>query len=150
MANVPGIVISCILGILLVLYFFLMKYIKKDIMIFILFILEVISIFFIFFCSDCAVCENYETLDQQYNRPLFQVSEERKKCLIEKVSLSTQPGFRSTGCCPLNFVGGKLPLVEEWKSSEKTNLWNRVDSYTTKPNNIALQTQLPPTAFVKK
>jgi hypothetical protein len=150
MANIPGIVISCILGILLVLYFFFMKYIKKDIMIFVLFVLEVISIFFIFFCSDCTICENYETLEQQYTRPLFQVSAERKKCMIEKVSLCQPPAVRSSECCSLNTVGGKLPMVEEWKSSYKTNLWNRVDNYTTNPNNIALKTQLPPTDFVQK
>ena len=123
MINVPGIILSCILGVLLVVYFFFMKYVQKDIFIFVLFVLEVISIFFVFFCTDYSNCEEYETLKDQYTRPILEISPERKQCMMENVSICQPPGVRSSECCPVETVGRNLKYVTEWKT-ESVNGWN--------------------------
>lgn len=123
MINVPGIILSCLLAILLVVYFFFMKYVSKDLFIFTLFILQVISIFFVFFCADYSNCEEYETLEEQYSKPILKISPGRKECMYENVSLCQPPGVRSANCCPVETVGRKLKYVTEWKT-ESTNGWN--------------------------
>lgn len=123
MINVPGVVLSCILGVLLVVYFFFMKHVQKDMFIFVLFILEVVSIFFVFFCTDYSNCEDYETLEEQYTRPLLKISPNRQQCMMENVSRCQPPGVRSEGCCPVEMVGRNLKYVTEWKT-ESVNGWN--------------------------
>ena len=121
MINVPGIILSCILGVLLVVYFFFMKYVQKDIFIFVLFVLEVISIFFVFFCTDYSNCEEYETLKDQYTRPILEISPERKQCMMENVSVANH--LESVRQNVVGRNGRNLKYVTEWKTFREWLEW---------------------------
>lgn len=134
-----GICISCILAVIIVLYFLSFRLIPKDIIFLLLIILQIISIFFIFY---------NETVGENTEPFYFEVSPERKKCLIEQVSLEQPPGVRSPECCNVTTRGGKLPVVEEWKNNDNPVNWARTDNWTTSSENNAYATQLAPTTLI--
>lgn len=137
--SVTGICISCILAIIIVLYFLSFRVIPKDVIFLLLIILQIISIFFIF----------YNDGTQHNSEPFyFEVSPERKKCLVEQVSLEQPPGVRSPECCNVTTTGGKLPVIEEWKNNKSPINWDRTDNWTTSPQNNAFATQLAPTTLI--
>lgn len=133
---IAGITISCILGVFVLVYFFTTKLIPKDISVLFLVILNIVTIFFLFFYGPSN--ENF----------YFEVSPERKKCLVEQVSLNQPPGLRSKNCCPSYTRGGKLPVVQEWQKADTPINWKRTDSWTTDKENNAYQSQLPATEIV--
>jgi hypothetical protein len=138
---IAGIVLSVVFVILLGLYLSSYQRVSKDTIIFLLSILQVISIFFVFF-STPTVSPNHEGF-------FFEVSPERKKCLVEQVSLDKSR--RSCSCCQKGTVGGILPYVADWSQPEGRNeLWKRTDNWTTDPNNVAYETQFPATELVKQ
>lgn len=134
-----GIVLSVLLGICFIIYMLPFKKISKDIFILFLIITQIISIFFLFYTP-------YNTNNENF---YFEVSPERKKCLMEQVSLDIKPGQRSKNCCPSYTVGGKLPVVSEWEHSKNPINWDRTDNHTTSDKNNAYSTQLAPTNLVK-
>ena len=133
---VAGIVLSVLFVILLGLYLSSYKNVSKDTLIFLLSILQVIAIFFIFFSP---TSEGF----------FFEVSPERKKCLVEQVSLDKSS--RSCSCCQKGTVGGILPHYAEWLQPDgKNELWKRTDNWTTDPTNVAYESQLPATERVRQ
>jgi len=138
---IAGIVLSVVFVILLCIYLSSYHRVSKDTLIFLLSILQVISIFFVFF-STPAMAPPPEGF-------FFEVSPERKKCLVEQVSL--EKSNRTCNCCQKGTVGGYPPYYADWMQPEgKNELWKRTDNYTTDPNNVAYQTQLPATELVKQ
>ena len=140
-----AIIITIIVGILFLIYYlqnflFSFEMIPKDVLIILFLILQIISLFFLYYTP-------YNTKNEQF---YFEVSPERKKCLMEQVSLDVKPGFRSKDCCPVYTVGGKLPAISQWENSESPVNWDRNDNNTTSPENNAYSTQLAPTALVEK
>lgn len=133
--TIAGIVLSCIFLLLLVMYLVSFRFFSKDVIIFTFCILQVVSLFFIFFASPSN--ENF----------YFEVSPERKKCLMEQVSLDSR--HRSPGCCPKGTVGGILPEYKDWLTPEGENQnWKRTDNWTENPTNVAYVSQLPATELV--
>lgn len=131
------IIISCILGGLMILYLLSIPIFSSHITILLLFLLQLYSIFILLKSSE----ENF----------FFEVSPEKQKCMNENVSLEQPPGVRSKGCCPVYTVGGKLKYVEEWKENTDNPIhWQRTDNWVDSKEYNTYQTQLPPTAFVKK
>jgi len=142
---IPLIVIACILAVIIIVYLKFNKY--KDVIILLLIILQIISLFFVYF-SNCSN-EGFETLDEQYApKNLFQVSPQRKQCLVEQVSLQQPPATRSCNCCCVGTVGGNLKYVEQWKTPNDSNNWHRTDNWTRNKNNNAFKTQLAPTSLL--
>lgn len=134
--TIAGIILSVVFVILLGLYLSSYQRVSKDTIIFLLSVLQVISIFFIFFA---APPEGF----------FFEVSPERKKCLVEQVSLDRNS--RSCSCCQKGTVGGYPPYVADWSQPEGRNeLWKRTDNWTTDPNNVAYVSQFPATELIKK
>jgi len=133
---VAGIVLSILFILLLALFFCNLKQVHKEVIIFLLSILQVVSLFFVF--SNRAN-ENF----------LFEVSPQRKKCLIEQVSLNPS-STRGCECCQKGTVGGYPPLYREWleTNGERNQLWKRTDNYTTNPENTSYVNQLPATEWV--
>lgn len=137
---IAGIVLSVVFVILLGLYLSSYQRVSKDTLIFLLSILQVISIFFVFFSTPTVT---------PHEGFFFEVSPERKKCLVEQVSLDKSR--RSCSCCQKGTVGGILPYVADWSQPEGRNeLWKRPDNWTTDPNNVAYVTQFPATELVKQ
>jgi hypothetical protein len=140
-----AIIITIIVGILFLIYYlqnflFSFQMIPKDVLIILFLILQIISLFFLYYTP-------YNTNPEQF---YFEVSPERKKCLMEQVSLDVKPGFRSKNCCPTYTVGGKLPAISQWENSESPIHWDRNDNNTTSAENNAYSTQLAPTALHQK
>lgn len=134
--TVAGIVLSVLFVVILGLYLSSYKNVSKDTLIFLLSILQVIAIFFVFFSS---TSEDF----------FFEVSPQRKKCLVEQVSLTKNQ--RSCSCCQKGTVGGYPPHYAEWLQPEgKNELWKRTDNWTTDPENVAYESQLPATELVKQ
>lgn len=139
--TIAGIVLSVVFVILLGIYLSSYQRVSKDTLIFLLSILQVIAIFFIFFSSPvvAATPEGF----------FFEVSPERKKCLVEQVSLDKKS--RSCSCCQKGTVGGYPPYFADWLQPEgKNELWKRTDNWTTDPNNVAYDSQFPATELVKQ
>jgi len=135
--TIAGIVLSAIFVVILALYLSSFRNIPKDTLIFLLSILQVISIFFVFFAP-----RNSEGF-------YFEVSPQRQKCLREQVS--TTDKNRSCGCCQKGTVGGYPPHYAQWLQPEgKNELWKRTDNWTTNPENVAYNSQLPATELVKQ
>lgn len=131
------IIISCCLGFILILYVSSLPFISSNIIILLLFLLQLYSIFILY----------SQTKENFY----FEVSPEKQKCMDERVSLEQPPGVRSKGCCPVYTVGGKLKYVEEWKENTDNPIhWQRTDNWVDSKEYNTYQTQLAPTAFVKK
>lgn len=131
------IVISCLLGFIFILYLCSLPFISSNIIILLLFLLQLYSIFILY----------YQTKEDFY----FEVSPEKEKCMDERVSLEQPPGVRSKGCCPVYTVGGKLKYVEEWKENTDNPIhWQRTDNWVDSKEYNTYQTQLAPTAYVKK
>ncbi len=138
--TVTGICISCILAVIIILYFLSFRLIPKEIIFLLLIILQIISIFFIF----------YNDGTEGETEPFhFEVSPQKKKCLVEQVSLQQPPAVRSPECCNVTTVGGKLPYIEEWKNNDNPVNWARTDNWTTSKENNAYATQLAPTTFIE-
>jgi hypothetical protein len=133
-----AIVLTVLLGIIFTIYFIPKKIVSKDILIMTLIILQIISLFFLYYTP-------YDESEKFY----FEVSPERKKCLMEQVSLNIQPNHRSKNCCPADTVGGKLPTFTEWEHSDNPIHWDRTDNNTTSEDNNAFRTQLAPTSIIK-
>lgn len=133
---IPPLVITIFLIIILLFYFTNFPRISRDVIIFGLTILEIISLFFLYFSN---------TSESFY----FEVSPERKKCLLEQVSLDGSP--RSCKCCGKGTVGGYPPYYRDWLIPEGDNqLWKRTDNYTTNPLSGGYETQIPPTELVSE
>ena len=131
------IIISCILGGLMILYILSIPIFSSHITILLLFLLQLYSIFVL-------IKESKEDF-------FFEVSPEKQKCMNENVSLEQPPGVRSKGCCPVYTVGGKLKYVEEWKKNTDNPIhWQRTDNWVDSKEYNTYQTQLAPTALVKK
>ena len=132
---VAPLVITIFLVIILIFYFTNFPKISRDVIIFGLTILQIISLFFLYFLDSS---ESF----------YFEVSPERKKCLLEQVSLNPT-GERSCQCCGKGTVGGYPPYYRDWLIPEGENqLWKRTDNYTTNPLSPAYETQIPPTELV--
>jgi len=137
-----GTVLLCLLAFFIILYYFTRHFlllqkkelymnISKDIFLCIVILLNIIAIAFLFYTSE-----------QFY----FEVSPERKRCLINQVSLHEKP---LKTCCGKGFTGGILPQYEEWKQMDGRNkLWKRTDNYTCNPHSDGYITQIPPTELV--
>jgi hypothetical protein len=136
--SVAGTVISCLVAFFILLYLFDHWIIgmKKDYFILLFIILNIISVAFLFYTST----ENF----------YFEVSPQRKQCLIEQVSLDTNPLCPyCPQCCPKSTVGGSLPYYKEWLESNGLNgTWKRTDNVTTNPDSISYESQLPPTQLL--
>lgn len=72
----------------------------------------------------------------------FEVSPERKKCLLEQV-LPVE--HRTKGCCSKGTVGGYPPNYKEWIAPNDTEEWHRVDGVVKDPEYPSVKTQIPPT-----
>jgi hypothetical protein len=132
--TIAGITLSAVFAVVLLLYLASFSFLSKDMIIFLLCVLQVVSLFFVFFCQDT---EGF----------YFEVSPERKKCLIEQVSKLSP--HRSKTCCPKGTVGGILPTYSDWLTPDgKNELWKRTDNWTTNPFNVAYESQLPATELV--
>ena len=131
------IIISCILGSLMILYIVSVPILSSHITILTLFLLQLFSIFVL-------VSKTKEDF-------FFEVSPQKQQCMNENVSLQQPPGKRSDGCCPIYTVGGKLKYVEEWKENTDNPIhWQRTDNWVDSEKYNSYQTQLAPTALVKK
>jgi hypothetical protein len=104
---------------------------NADVVIFIMTVLFIISIFLNF----------YKSSKEKF---YFEVSPQRKKCLIEQVAL-TPNDRRSCGCCQKGTVGGYPPNYGQWLQKDKTQGWQRTDNWTTDKQDINL---FPPTEYV--
>lgn len=79
----------------------------------------------------------------------FEVSPERKKCLVEQVSRANR--YRTPGCCNLGAVGGILPYYKDWITPDTfSGDWKRSDNLTLDKNDPGLKSQLPPLEYVKR
>jgi hypothetical protein len=76
----------------------------------------------------------------------FEVSPQRKKCLIEQVSLN-RTGPRSCSCCQKGTVGGYPPHYDQWFEPSGDQNWQRTDNWTLDKKDV---NQLPPTQLVKE
>lgn len=76
----------------------------------------------------------------------FQVSPERERCLIEQVAPVRK---RSCGCCNVGYVGGNLPVYQDWITPGDAGSWKRTDNLTMNKNDPVLTSQIPPTEYVK-
>lgn len=136
--SVAGTVISCLLAFFILLYLFDHWIIgmKKDYFILVFIVLNIISVAFLFYTST----ENF----------YFEVSPQRKQCLIEQVSLQTNPQCPyCSHCCPKSTTGGTLPYYKEWLTSNGLNeTWKRTDNITTDPDSVSYKSQLPPTQLI--
>jgi hypothetical protein len=72
------------------------------------------------------------------------VSPQRKKCLIEQVSLN-RTGPRSCSCCQKGTVGGYPPHYNQWFEPAGDQNWQRTDNWTLDKEDVS---QLPPTQLV--
>jgi len=132
--TIAGIVLSCVFAIVLVMYFVSLRFLSNDVIIFILALIQVVSLFFLFFTSRS---EGF----------FFEVSPERKKCLVEQVSQNTDR--RSCNCCQKGTVGGYPPLYKDWLTpTGKNELWKRTDNWTTNPDSTAYIEQSPATELI--
>jgi hypothetical protein len=104
---------------------------KPDFVIFIMSVLFIISIFLNFFRA---------SKEKFY----FEVSPQRKKCLIEQVSLNPSDR-RSCNCCQKGTVGGYPPNYGQWFNKSPDQGWQRTDNWTTNKKDVNL---LPPTEYV--
>lgn len=78
----------------------------------------------------------------------FEVSPERKKCLVEQVSRADRN--RSPGCCNVGAVGGILPYYRDWITPDTfSGDWKRTDNLTLDRDDPGLKNQLPPLEYVK-
>jgi len=134
--TIAGIVLSCCFVAVLASYLLSWSVVTRDTIIFLLSMLQIVSLFFVFFRLEK---EGF----------FFEVSPERKRCLEEQVSLHSHQ--RSCSCCQKGTVGGYPPGYKEWLTDDPSSgTWNRTDNWSTSEDNIAVQTQLPPTQRVKK
>jgi len=78
----------------------------------------------------------------------FEVSPQRKRCLVEQVSTDRPPGRpRSCSCCQKGTVGGIVPTYRDWLAPRPvTQDWQRTDNWTTIPSQAGL---IPPTELVE-
>jgi hypothetical protein len=104
---------------------------KPDFVVFGISILFIISIFLNF----------YKTSKEKF---YFEVSPQRKKCLIEQVAL-TPNNKRSCNCCQKGTVGGYPPHYGQWFEKSPDNGWQRTDNWTSDQQEVNL---LPPTVYV--
>lgn len=133
--QITSIVISILFVILFLCYILSCQYVSKDLVILGLSILFIIAIF-MSFMNTCA--ESF----------YFEVSPQRKKCLMEQVS--TAPGNRrGCACCQKGTVGGYPPNYSQWLEPEpySNSLWKRADNWTTNSLDV---TGIPPVQFVEK
>lgn len=78
----------------------------------------------------------------------FQVSPEREKCLIEQVAPIHN---RSEGCCNKGYIGGNLPIYNEWITPNTfSGPWKRTDNLTLNPKDNRLSIQVPPIELVEE
>lgn len=78
----------------------------------------------------------------------FHVSPGKKACLEQQV-LPVRVPQRSCLCCQPGYVGGSLPVYQEWITPDRySGSWKRTENRTRNATDPVLTSQLPPTEYV--